>query len=249
MRLDDWCCLGRTVPEESKKYGRKVCAAGFSRELGEFVRVYPLPVVTPIRQRSVCVLELGRNPQDSRRESWRLAREQAGAGIASVGPQLPKADVLAWLAPRRADSIRELNERRASVGVLRVAAADLQGVFADRETRRPEDPTQALLFADLDEQFGAGVIRLAPYVRFRDGAGEHRLQIREWGGYEWLRKGGPCCQLWENYGFNDEDAFVWLVVGNMSNQRTAWLVISAYVEHPEPTLFPTGPEGVGEASA
>lgn len=234
MRIDDYCCLGRTVPEESKRYGRKVCSAGYSEELGSLMRVYPLPVITGIHQRSVCTLELQRNKQDSRRESWRLAREEEGQGIVRIATQRPIEQVIAWLGGESAQSIRQLNGERRSLGVIRPGAFECY--FRERGGKSV-DPDQKLLFDDLDEQFGAGAVSLAPYLRFRDEDGWHDLQVREWGCYEWLRKEpGKASQLWDNLRLRaDRDVF--LLVGNMCNRRNVWLVISVFSRARTRTLF------------
>lgn len=236
MRIDDFCCLGRTVPEESRKYGLKVCMAGYSEELRSMVRVYPLPIQNPIHQRDVCSLELERNTQDSRVESWRLVRERDDEGIVSVRGRRPANQVKAWLDLNAAPSIALLNERRLSLGVIKPSS--LRGYFRDRLTGDVADPDQKGLFDDLDEAFGKGQIQRAPYVRFSDEAGAHDLQLREWGCYEWLRKepdkGG---QLWDNLRMTGTDRDFYLVVGNMCNRRTAWLVISVYSEAQAGPLF------------
>ena len=109
MRIDDWCCLGRTVPEESKKYGKTVCSVGYSEELRAFMRVYPLPIRCEIKQRMLCQLELVRNPSDSRNESWKLTRDDDDAGINRISTLVDKADVVAWLEKHLSPSIADLN--------------------------------------------------------------------------------------------------------------------------------------------
>lgn len=42
MHVEDFVVLGRTVPEESKKYGQRICMAGYSLENNQFLRIYPL---------------------------------------------------------------------------------------------------------------------------------------------------------------------------------------------------------------
>ncbi len=42
MTVEDFVVLGRTVPEDSQKYGKKVCMAGYSPSLSQLLRVYPL---------------------------------------------------------------------------------------------------------------------------------------------------------------------------------------------------------------
>jgi hypothetical protein len=119
MRIDDFVCLGRTVPEESKKYGRKVCMAGYSDEMREFIRIYPLPVVNPIHQRSVCRIEVSRPNHDSRDESWRLAREKENDGIEVGNTAKTTTEVVRWLNDHMSRSIKELNAARRSLGVVR----------------------------------------------------------------------------------------------------------------------------------
>ena len=230
MRIDDWCCLGRTVPEESKKYGLKVCSVGYSDELRAFVRVYPLPVRCDIKQRMVCQLELVRNPGDSRDESWKLTRDDDDGGINRVSTFEKQADVVAWLGKHVSPSIADLNERRRSIGVLKIPTEQIKGVLRQRKTPDGSDPEQKLFFEDIDENFGQGAIPVAPYLEFRDKAGPHRIQVREWGCYEYLRNHPTKIdELWSAMNLDTPDSDTYLVVGNMNNHRTVWLVISFYV--------------------
>jgi len=222
MRIDDFICLGRTVPEASTKYGVKVCMAGYSPELRQLMRVYPLPVQNPIRARHSCVMELDRNPNDSRAESWKLADREAPI---QVSPKPIEADRIAsMMEPLTSKSIDELNAARRSLGVL--VARSYAGSFTPR--KGAVNPLQGTLFDVVDQTFGAGSIDLTPYLEFDDDAGKlHRLQIREWGCYEYLRKHRhDATGLWKALGFDGSP--VLLVVGNMNNQRTAWLVIKTF---------------------
>ncbi len=225
MRCDDFICLGRTVPEESKKYGAKVCMAGISPELGILMRVYPLPVQNPIVARHQCVLELERNHQDNRRESWKL-RDQ-GSGILSVSPR-PVLDgemIAAALRPFLVRSIEDLNEKRMSLGVI--TAEQPRGLF--RERKNGVHPDQGMLFEIADEVFGAGAIDLAPYIEFWDqDSRRHELQIREWGCYRWLQKERHrASQLWDNLRLGASPQTL-LVIGNQVNRRTSWLIVKTF---------------------
>ena len=238
MRCDDFICLGRTVPEESKKYGAKVCMAGVSREFGSLMRVYPLPVVNPIRARHECVLELERNHQDSRRESWKL--KDRTSGIVSVSPKqaVDPNGLATILRPFISRSIDELNDRRASLGVLELQGSP-RGFF--RERSGVMHPDQGALFAVADECFGANSIDIAPYIEFWDqDEKHHELQIREWGCYEWIRKDrSNASVLWDNLGLNGTKP-IWAVVGNQANRRSSWLIIKTFAipfEH-QAEMFP-----------
>lgn len=227
MRCDDFICLGRTVPEESKKYGAKVCMAGLSKELGSLMRVYPLPVINPIKSRHECVMELERNPSDNRRESWKLKDRDRGILSVSSKPTLASECLESALRPHLFRSIDELNDRRASLGVLEFQG-QAKGSFRSRN--EVNHPDQGLLFDAVDECFGAGAIDIAPYIEFWDSDSKrHDLQIREWGCYEWIRKERHAASgLWSNLKLN-EDKTIWAVVGNQANRRTSWLIIKTFV--------------------
>jgi hypothetical protein len=225
MRIDDFVCLGRTVPEQSKKYGYRVCMAGYSEELRSLIRVYPLEVQNPIRQRSVCRLELLRGVNDSRLESWHLNRELPNNGVDVVGEKEYGA-VVNWLASRAGEeSIHLCNTWRLSLAVIRPKS--LEPFF--RRNGKGDNPEQMELFEDIVRLFGADAAKWMPYLRFADAEGEHELQLREWGCYEWLRKcPGKESQLWDNLHLGDSDRDYYLVIGNMNHRRNCWLVINVY---------------------
>lgn len=226
MRLDDFVCLGRTVPEDSKKYGHKVCMAGYSEELNSLIRVYPLMVKNPIRSRHLYILELGRNHEDNRPESWKLSHPEKS--IVSVNQEIPQSKVISFLRRHLSESIIELNERRMSLGVLEVNGA-CSGYFRRRSEVYSDQPT-LFDFNDSERRlFGAEAIDIAPYLGFQDKAGYwHDLQLREWGCYEWCRKNREeAAQLWANLNLS-EDCHTLLVVGNMIHHRNVWLVIKVF---------------------
>ncbi len=225
MRLDDFICLGRSVPEESKKYGTKVCMAGLSRELGSLIRVYPLPIQNAIRVRHQCTLDLERNTQDSRKESWKLKDRFDGIGVVSDKPVLNRQTIWSALKPYVVRSIKQLNDERKSLGILEIHSG-FKPFF--RERYSVPHPDQQLLFEIADECFGANAIDLIPYLSFHDADGYHELQIREWGCYEWLRKErANAAQLWKNLGF-DADRQVLALIGNQANRRTSWLIVKTF---------------------
>jgi hypothetical protein len=228
MIIEDFICLGRTVPEESKTYGHRVCMAGYSEELGKagaspFVRVYPLMVENPIHARCRCVLDLERNEKDSRRESWKL--KHPTRGVVKVCEEVSIEATRKFLKRQVADSIASLNQNRLSLGVLHV---DARGSFVAR--KEASHPDQLAFFDDLDSStFGAKAVDLAPYLAFRDGDGtDRKIQLREWGSYEWIRKHrDDAASLWSNLQVHSPDPTL-IVVGNMNNIRTSWLVIKTY---------------------
>ena len=233
MRLDDYCCLGRTVPELSKKYGISVCSAGYSRDLDQFVRLYPLPVFSPIRQRSIAEVELTRPGHDSRWESWRLNRELPESELVNVVGEEPTQKVMEWLIDHQSESIAKLNDEKSSLGLIK--AEQWEGYFVDRDTKKEVDPCQKELFDTLDgwrenrENPFQFKINKLPYLRFKDQDGWHNLQLREWGAYAWFGKEPDKYeQIWKNYLKDPTGKDLYLLVGNMCNRRTTWLVINLF---------------------
>ena len=244
MRVEDFVVLGRTVPEDSRKYGQKVCMAGYSAENNQFLRVYPLLV--PIgsnadsngfRARHKYCLELQRNPKDSRTESWRVADENAPTSTPwHQAIETKKLAVLDWLKKRTVPTIRTLNECKMSIGVMRVSAGEWSGVMLPRGSQEEKDSVQSL-FDDLDDQAHyTGQERLiskvkhAPYIHFSDAEGKHKFQIREWGAYMLLAKDEYADKpeaLWGASGYRATKD-LYLVIGNMMNHRKNWLVIKTF---------------------
>jgi hypothetical protein len=254
MHVEDFVVLGRTVPEESRKFGQRICMAGFSRINNQFLRVYPLMVPVGaaadkngFRARYTYTLDLRRNDNDSRTESWRLADDQRPTPTPwDRAVECPKARLLEWLEDRCVPSIRTLNDCRMSLGVLRLNATQRECVCIERGAANQTEH-HASLFDDLEVQAAevpssllVDRIRHAPYFRFEDAGGAHQLQVREWGAYMLLAQEKYADNpdtLWSANGYRrDRDLFV--VVGNMNNHRNNWLIIKTFEISPEtPGLF------------
>ncbi len=243
MHVDDFVVLGRTVPEESKKYGKRVCMAGYSAENNQFLRVYPLRVpvgenadANGISARHSYALDLRRNPLDSRTESWRVADEQKPTTTPwDRAPEVSKKSVVDWLSKHAVRSIQLLNECRLSIGVLVVKANDWKGVVVPRAQPNQADEIHSL-FDDLETQTDIDFnrVQFAPYIHFRDSDGEHRIQVREWGAYLLLSNPEYSNHpevLWGAPGYRSGRDLV-LVVGNMGNHRTNWLIIKTFEVDP-----------------
>jgi hypothetical protein len=244
------------VPEESKKYGKRVCMAGYSAECNQFLRVYPLMVpvggnaeANGFRARFRYALDLKRNPQDSRTESWRVLNEQQPTSTPwRAAGEVKKEVVLDWLKKRAVPSIHSLDDCKLSLGVIWVKAANWKGLAIPRHEPDPP-PEHASLFDDLEDQatvhaptFDPTKVKFAPYIRFQDAASEHRLQIREWGAYMLLGQAKYADKpemLWKAPAYVEGRDIV-LVVGNMNNHRKNWLIIKTFqLDEPKkgPSLF------------
>lgn len=114
MIIEDFVMLGRTVPEPSKTHGTSVCSAGYSREMRQFVRVYPLRVEDRIPRWSVVNLPVVRNKPDSRIESWKLK----DCGHYSITGSVTKDEEFDFLKSLKSESIDQLNVDRRSLGII-----------------------------------------------------------------------------------------------------------------------------------
>lgn len=253
MQIRDFVVLGRTVPEESKKYGMRVCMAGYSLQNNQFLRVYPLLVpvggnagANGFRARHVYDLKLQRNPNDTRTESWRVVDEKHPTETPwAAAAELKKSVVVNWLANRCVPSVKTLDDCKLSLGVVKVTSDNWEGRTVPRG-QPDEDAADRTLFEDLDDQvaatpeFAADAVKFAPYIRFSDRDGSHKLQIREWGAYRLLSQALYADKpelLWGAPGYRTGKDLL-LVLGNMLNHRKNWMVIKTFeLEDAVPNLF------------
>jgi hypothetical protein len=239
MRLDDFIVLGRTVPEASQRYGTRVCMVGYSEELGKALRVYPLLIDAPLKSRHQATLELTRNSDDNRRESYKL--RDAVTSVYGVSSQAYwSTEQVCDLADKmHYASIAELNRQKASLGfVALLGTPHLE--LKSREATAP--PAQLALFDEFVQDlrttqfWGGRDYPQVPYVTFQDAEGIHALQLREWGTFEYLRKhqflGDGLDKALHLHASGEQ---WYALVGNMAHRRNVWLVIQ--LVHRQPSLF------------
>lgn len=230
MLLDDFVMLGKTVPEPTRRDGRVfVCSAGVSDTLRSLVRVYPLARRGAPARWSVNTVKLIRNPEDSRRESFKLEGDRRPGQHERINNAFEQTDIV---PPRhRADllgrhvvgSIKEANAKRLSLAIIHPESLDL---FFEHNPDSPDSPELTLF--DLEPRPTEGAKRFAyiPRLRFKDADAENRLMLRDWGCFEYMRKHGDDRRfdLFGALHLGDGDCS--LLVGNFNQHRNSWLVIS-----------------------
>lgn len=259
LTVDDFVMLGKTVPEPNSDGRVFVCSAGYSETLRSLIRIYPLARYDAPKTWSVSTVSLERNPQDSRFESYQIygdrsrgAHDHINRGFHVTGEV--KRHHRAELIKRAVfDSIADANARTIGYGKDRVSLAIMHGQGYDLEFEHnpesPESPQIALFeapFGAAVPEFGAKRFPYVPKLNFHDQAGPHRLSLREWGVFELMRKNNYLVEMSEGErrqyvrGALHLDPSCSLLVGNMNNQRNAWLVISVLRGlRAEPSLFDT----------
>lgn len=251
MILDDFVFLGTTVPEQMSD-GRVVrCSAGYSHDRRSLVRVYPISPFGSVKRWQRYRIALEQNPKDNRVESYKLAGDRTdpdgltrqlvdGGLLGTVDKGDRLHDIDRYLVP----SIRWMNDRRLSLGIVEPEAIETR--FEYDQHADPDAPR----FPGMEEphpEWGRKSYALRPRLRFSDEDGHHDLGLNEHGCFEWLRKGHDPHQLWHNLRIGDRSRDVRLLVGNLCNQRNAWVVIS-YLSFPKaaPSLFDLPTEEVSQ---
>lgn len=242
MILNDFVFLGTTVPEQMKD-GRIVrCSAGFSAELRSLLRLYPISPFGGVHRWERYVVDLERNPKDNRVESWKLrgdrsdpdtlTRELVASGRRGT---LAAPDRVDSLAPFVAPSISWLNDRRMSLGVIEPV---LNGYSFEYDRQADDASSQFPGMETPTAEWGRHSYCRRPRIQFSDADGAHDLSFNEHGAYEWMRNGGEPARLFDNLRFGATGRDVRLLVGNLCNHRTAWVVI-AYLSSAKtaPSLF------------
>lgn len=235
MILHDFIMLGKTLPEVQKRDGRVfVCSAGYSQEMRKFIRVYPLAREKAPRRWDVCQIALERNPRDSRDESWAIRADRTGPNHRVINAAFhidrkATAEERSQIIGKMSGfcrSIDEANSRRISLFVLQPKAPVRLDFVENRDS--PDHP-QMWLFDAMQSQEPEGAKRFAfqPYLTFEDEGGSHRLQLRDWGCYEFMRKHG------DDRRFELRDILKLekrppLLLGNMNGHRNTWLIIGVF---------------------
>lgn len=235
MQIDDFVMLGTTVPEPKSDGRIFVCSAGYSATLRSLIRLYPLARFGAPTRWSVSTVRLERNPEDHRAESFKLAGDRSPENHRHInslfridGQVSPsrRADLLRKCA---VESITEANAKRLSLAIIHGRNMELE--FEHNPTS-PDSPQLALFPLEGEEPQGARRFPFIPRLHFDDEGGHHRPMLRDWGTYELMRKNNNLALVTEPQRRKyvgdalhlDESCS--LLVGNLNNQRNAWLVIS-----------------------
>lgn len=255
MILEDFVMLGTTVPEPNSDGRVFVCSAGVSEEYRKLIRIYPLARRNAPRRWAVHRVPLERNPRDSRDESFQIAGDRKPGAhqwinyqFEIVRPVYPATQRGNLLSRHVIGSIQEANAKRLSLAILQPEEIEL--TFERNPV--PTDAPQLSLFEASDGEFATGARRFLymPRLRFRDECGRHDLMLRDWGSFEFQRKHDEQYFLGNLRNALHLDGSSSLLVGNMNNKRSTWLVISVLNELRLPmTLFDpihTDPTLIGE---
>lgn len=235
MILDDFIMLGKTVPEANSDGREFVCTAGYSRELQMPVRIYPMARHNCPPRWSVSRIPLERNPQDNRRESWKIRGDRSAKQHADINHVIENIQSQAStqvqqevVEAMRVRSLARANDERRSLCVIFPNAIPLLHFEPGEKAEMAPTPD---LFGTLPQLPVIQRFGQHPRLRFVDeNDSRHDLMLRDWGCYELMRKMGNDyanrnLELALNLG-----AAPPLLCGNFNRHRNSWLIISIFSE-------------------
>ena len=216
MILEDFVMLGKTAPEMDRQGRMTVCSAGWSPELRQLVRIYPLAVDNTPPDFSVSQVRLERNHKDSRHESWKIAGDRSAEIHSGINARfdvryiLNDRDSLIKQIPV-ASSIQEANSKRLSLAVI-----------------QPENKPKFYLEKNRNFLVGAKTAgtkayKYIPRLQFMLEGKTHKLKYLNQEVYQHLKPKNKT-DFWRISGRFKRNPK--LLVGNMFAHRNNWLVIA-----------------------
>ncbi len=232
VQIDDVIILGRGVPEQISGGRVTVCVAGYSPTQG-FIRLYPTRIDSPLHTWSIVSVEVERNPQDNRQESWKFPESRTewqyiNRHINAVG-MYPREARLSLLDSIRSDCVAQINDARASLGVIRPVIKRHYLAPNERHTEAYQPLFEIMEHADVMTKRDYIAEPRLSYIcgetcRTKHG---HDMQLLDWGCYQWMRKHPDNAQqIWRNMGIGVDGWTHFFLVGNQANQRTSYIVIN-----------------------
>jgi hypothetical protein len=228
MIIDDLIVLGRGVPEPTKDGRVTICLGGYSPKYG-FIRIYPTKYNMNIKRWAIIEVEVEKNPNDTRKESWKIAGSKSQWNtlhlqVNKIG-DLPKKNQLPLIHSLVSNCVGTINNNRNSLGIVK---PDILNYYL-RNNPKFGKPIQLALF-----QQNIKVKRdflYEPRVQYRcsgcKNKNPHDQQVLEWGFFKWFEKQPERCnQVWENAKFNNPNYNLYFFVGNLARFRNSFIVIS-----------------------
>ena len=243
MILEDFTMLGTTVPEPTSDGRVFVCSAGVSPEAGGLIRIYPLSRRSVPKRWHTYHVPVERNPKDSRKESWKVQGDRTSENHERINAVFCENVHDPIVKPtRRRDllseyivgSIAEANAKKISLAILQ---PEIRALEFDHNPESPDSPLLTLFDTGPRPESGAKRFPYIPRLSFKDEAGSHRLMVRDWGCFEWMRKyPGRHTELASCLNLNEDSS---LLVGNFNRHRNSWLIISVLsgIRESAPALF------------
>lgn len=229
--LEDVVILGRAAPEAISRGRQTVCTGGWSEERG-FIRIYPIdPMADLFNRWDIVDIEVQRNPQDTRHESWKLAHADQDDSVTEK-EEYPRDRRATLLHNLEDPCVRDINGAGRSLGIVR-PESPLKLEFRDWED--DEDTLQSRLFKDIEEwrpetreEFKHEIRTEFTCNGCKTQQGYHNKTLLEWGAYLGKTKNGIVEpeELEKFYDLHNDNFRHWVFVGNQANRRTSFIAIN-----------------------
>ena len=235
MLVNDLVVLGNAVPDEISDHRKPVCTVGYSPKHG-LMRVYPVPPSASMKRWNVVEVQIQRNPQDTRAESWKIVGSKSewdnlDSKIIQRDQlnRKKQIDLLTELFEKfGVDCVQDLNDKRISLGLIKPKVLGYQ--FKKRKNHQSTVQTTLLsedLFLTIRNY------EFQPRIQYRCSGCKskttHDQQLLEWGVYEWMRKNpNKMEQVWENMSFTKPTYEKMFLVGNMARRRSSFMIVSVF---------------------
>lgn len=224
-RIDDLVVLGRAAPEPIRDGRHTVCLGGYSETYG-YVRIYPTRMsMDRCRRWNVISVPVERSDNDNRDESFKIrgSREEWDSlhtKIEKVG-RLSKPERIRLADRLAGDCSNRLNEQRKSLGMVKP-----EGI--DAEVREEETTIQATLNDRLRK--GKSDYPETLYISYRcddcDAKTHHEQHCIEWGVHQYWDNNDDPEGVIDALHLYDDTTEHYFFIGNLNNQRTAYIIIS-----------------------
>jgi hypothetical protein len=216
MILEDFVMLGKTAPETDRQGRVTVCSAGWSPELRQLIRIYPLAVENAPPDFSVSQIRLERNSKDTRHESWKIAGERGVDVHSGINTRF---DIRYILNDREGlisqipsvESIREANQKRMSLAVIQ--PKERPNFYLEKNKS----------WKSLSHRVCSKSYKYTPRLSFESDGVCHKLKYLNQEVYNHIQPSNKTC-FWKvanRFRRNPK-----LLIGNMFAYRNNWLVIA-----------------------
>lgn len=246
-RIDDVIILGRGVPEPISNGRRTVCVAGYSETAG-FIRLYPTRIDSPLSVWNIVSVEVERNPQDTRHESWKFPESRSGWEYINkyieVKGELRHSSRMGLLDAIKSSCVNDINAKRRSLGVIKPF---IRRSYLDVNKKHLEAYQPLFDMIEHANVMTKRDFQVEPRFEYSCGheckaRRNHDMQLLDWGCYQWISKNpDKPQQIWENMSIGAPDWMHYFLVGNQANHRTSYMVINVLRQKCktfQPTLIP-----------
>jgi len=229
-RTIEFILLGQAVPEDRRDHRTTQCTAGYSPTLKSLIRIYPWPADYKLNRWKLYEVDVERNPQDTRIESWKIQDSRSSNIEEKVRfiRQLSKPERIALIDEIVIDSCSvDLNEERLSLAVIKPEI--IKAYLKDRKVPPGSDALQMRLNGSFKPRTGKSSdteLRIKYRCQNCKTKSPHDQHVLEYGVYTWFfKKPNNKEQVIDNLHLFDPEWDIHFLIGNLNTQRTSWMII------------------------